>query len=410
MADLYCKDFDMINPLVIASSPATQGVAAVLKSAEALPGAVVMRNFGHGAGGGSYVYPSAQAMHAGGQVIQSHAEGTMIKDFFNTLEEYCEGVAEARKKMPGQVKLWASVGHFTDMVQPGMAWEQEWQRQARELERAGADALELHFNTPGVAAVRNRVFDFYRVVYNTTKLIKRVVKIPVMVKLPVECCDPLRAMEAAVFGGADSIGPTARWRGFAFELDWKKTLPRAGAGYGTSGALPVISFVVAEARNNDIKTPMYAGGGVYDWEAAAKIIMAGSQMVQLGSLACCLGPYAVRELKDRLNSWMDQNGYKNIAELCGEALKLFSLPEEAASKRRKTLGRAYKLKEPDRALCSGCGRCEQACWYEGIEIKNNLAEKTRKCIGCGYCFQVCPTGALQLDAGEIIGNADGKEE
>lgn len=405
MADLRIKEFDMINPVVIASSPATQGVAAVLKSAGALPGAVVMRNFGHGAGGGSYVYPSAEAMYEGNQVMQSHAEGTLIKDFFNTLEEYCEGVAEARKRMPGPVKLWASVGHFTDMAQPGAAWEQEWQRQARELERAGADALELHFNTPGVAAVRNRVYDFYRVVYNTTKLIKETVKIPVMVKLPVECCDPLRAMEAAVFGGADGIGPTARWRGFVFDLDLEKTLPRPGGGYGTSGALPVISFTVAEARNNGIRLPMYAGGGVYNWEAAARIIMAGSQMVQLGSLACCLGPYAVRECIDGLEAWMDKKGYKSVAALCGEALQLFSMPEESALKRRHLLGRAYKLAAPDRDLCTGCGKCEQACWYEGIELKNGIAQKTNKCIGCGYCFPVCPTGALKVDAGEIIAGA-----
>lgn len=406
MADLHIKEFDMLNPIVIASSPATQGVAAVLKSAGALPGAVVMRNFGHGAGGGSYVYPSAQAMYEGRPVIQSHAEGTLIRDFFSTLEEYCEGVAQARRRMPGPVKLWASVGHFTDMVQPGVAWEQEWQRQARELERAGADALELHFNTPGVATVRNRVYDFYRVVYSITKLIKGTVKIPVMVKLPVECCDPLRAMEAAVSGGADGIGPTARWRGFAFDLDWKRTLPRAGAGYGTSGALPVISFVVAEARKNGIGLPMYAGGGVYNWEAAAKIILAGSPMVQLGSLACCLGPYAVRECIDGLEAWMDQNGYKDIAALCGEALQLFDMPEETASKRRKLLGRAYKLGTPDETLCTGCGKCEQACWYEGIELKDNVAQKTNRCIGCGYCFQVCPAGALELDAGKIISGTE----
>lgn len=405
MANLRIEAFDMDNPLVIACSPATQGVAAVLKSAEALPGAVCMRNFGHGAGGGSYVYPSVKDMLEGKPILQSHAEGTQIKDFFDTLEQYCDGIKEAREKMPQGVKLWASVGHFLDTEAGGLDWENEWKRQARELELAGADALELHFNTPGVAVARNRVYDFYRMIYNTTRSIKAEVKIPVMVKLPVEACDPVRAMESAVFGGADAIGPTARWRGFAFDLDWRKTLPRPGSGYGTSGALPVACFTIAEARRNGIVAPMYAGGGVYTWQDAAKIIMAGSEMVQLGSLACCVGPSAVKNLTAELSSWMDKNGYADIPSLQGEALALFNMPREEAAKRTKALGRAYMLASPDASKCTGCGSCVEACWYEGIRLQDGIAEKTKKCIGCGYCFGACPTGALSVDAGQIVKDA-----
>ena len=54
MANLYSSAFDMINPFVIASSPATQGARNVLKSAACRPGAIVLRNYGHGSGGGSY--------------------------------------------------------------------------------------------------------------------------------------------------------------------------------------------------------------------------------------------------------------------------------------------------------------------------------------------------------------------
>lgn len=405
MTDLSIQKFHMSNPLVIASSPATQGVSAVLKSASALPGAVVMRNFGHGAGGGTYIYPSAAAMEAGQPVIQSHAEGTQIQDVFRTLEEYCEGLHQARTQMPEDVRLWASVGHFLDTVTPGVDWERDWCRQAHEMELAGADALELHFNTPGVATARNRVYDFYRMIYNTTRSIKAVTKLPVMVKLPVEACDPLRAMEAAVFGGADAIGPTARWRGFAFELDWRQTLPRPGSGYGCSGALPVICFNVAEARTNGITTPMYAGGGIYNWEAAAKIIMAGSEMVQLGSIACCVGPEAVSRMKKKLAQWMEQNGYASIEELKGQALPLFTMPPEQAARRSNALGQAYRLQQPDPAQCVGCGKCVQACWYDGIVVKDGKAQKTDRCIGCGYCFAACPVKALSLDAQQVIAQA-----
>lgn len=403
MADLYVKELDIMNPFIIASSPATQGINAVIKSAKALPGAIVMRNFGHGAGGGSYTFPSAEDMRTGRPTTQSHAVGTQIKDFFSTLEEYCEGVRKIKKVISKDVKLWASVGHYSDMVNPGINWEKEWVRQAVELERAGADALELHFNTPGVAAARNRVYDFYRLIYVTTKMIKNVVKIPVMVKLPVEGCDPLRAMDSAVYGGADAIGPTARWKAFVFDIDWKQSQSRAGGGYGGTHALPIICYSVAEARvNGGINTPMYAGGGVFTWEAAAKLIMAGSQCVQLGSLACCLGPGAVSELIKGFDNWMNQKGYKDLSCVFGDALNLFTMPKELAVKRTRRLGKAYKENEPDKNLCIGCAKCVDACWYEGISMTEKYAQKTEKCIGCGYCFQVCPTGALKVNAGEIL--------
>ena len=85
MADLYVKSLDMINPFVVASSPATQGARNVLKSAAMRPGAIVLRNFGHGAGGGSYIGPDSKAMYSGQMCIHSHAVGRQIKDSINTV-------------------------------------------------------------------------------------------------------------------------------------------------------------------------------------------------------------------------------------------------------------------------------------------------------------------------------------
>ena len=402
MADLRVPSLDLMNPFIVASSPATQGVRAVLKSAKALPGCVVMRNFGHGAGGGTYTDTSGDAMRAGGPATQIHALGTTIKDPFSSLEEYCEAVRAVRREMPADVRLWVSVGHAIDVVTDS-DWQKDWARQAVELERAGADALELHFNTPGVTTFGgSRIIDYYRVVGYATKLVKRATKLPVMVKLPVEGCDPLRAMEAAVSAGADAIGPTARWKAFVFDLDWRRTTARPGGGYGGSQALPIICYTVAEARLGGIDAPIYAGGGVFSWDAAAKLIMAGSDCVQLGSLACCLGPDAVADAIREFGAWMNRRGYPDLRTLRGEALQLFTMPADMAKERERRLGAAYRDAAVDPERCDGCGRCVDACWHEGIALAGGVAAKAPACIGCGYCFQVCPTGALRVDAGEVL--------
>ena len=89
--------------------------------------------------------------------------------------------------------------------------------------------------------------------------------------------------------GADAVGPTARWKAFYFDLDWKTTQPRPGSGYGGTQANPLVCFEIADARSRGITIPMYAGGGVFSYDQALRYIMAGSEMVQLGAIACSGG-------------------------------------------------------------------------------------------------------------------------
>ncbi len=405
MADLSVKAFDMINPFVIASSPATRGADNVIKSSACRPGAITMRNFGHGMGGGSFIYPNADAMYKGQQAFHSHAVGTQCSDPTDSLDKYSEEVRKARKNLDSDIKLWVSVGHYSDIVKGG-DWKSEWKRQARELVNAGADALELHFNTPGVAVAGDRQFNYYQLVYTCTKMIRETVpNTPVMVKLAVEACDPITAIQNAVAAGASAVGPTARWKGFYFDLDWKTTEARPGAGYGGTQAEPIVAYAVAEARGKGFSVPMYAGGGVFSYDQALRYVMAGSDMVQLGALACAGGIGACTRLIKDFGKWMDENGYKDIEALKGDALKLFNMTPEFAKKRQNMLGSAYKEANVIEGKCIGCGRCNDVCFYKGIELENRKAHKTDACIGCGYCFQVCPTGALYVDKKGILKSA-----
>lgn len=402
MADLSVKSLNLINPFIVASSPATQGARNVLKSAKMRPGALVMRNFGHGSGGGSYFGPGADAAYAGRACYHSHAVGRQIPDSVATLEQYCEEVHRARRELDADIKLWVSIGHYSDILKGG-DWEKSWVNQAHELKLAGADAFELHFNTPGVAVARDRTFNYYELVRHCTSLMKAAAgSTLVMVKLAVESCDVLTSMRLAQAAGADAVGPTARWKGFCMDLDWRRTQSRPGAGYGGTQATPIVCYAVAEGRNNGITIPMYAGGGVFSYDQAARMIMAGSDCVQLGALACSGGTMACKKLMEDFNRWMDKAGYPDMDSLRGDALRLFNMPDDFARDRQNALGDAYQAAQVNPDKCVGCGRCQDVCWQEGIELRDRKACKTSSCIGCGYCFQVCPTGALHVEAGDIL--------
>ncbi len=402
MADLYVKKMGMINPFVVASSPATQGADNVLKSAKMRPGAIVLRNFGHGAGGGSFIGPDAAAMYGGRMAISSHAVGRQVKDTVTSLEQYCEEVQKIKREMDSDIRLWVSVGHYSDIVKGG-DWESEWAKQAKELVRAGADAIELHFNTPGVAVAKDRTFAYHQLLRHSIELIRKAVPgTPVMAKLAIESVDALTSMRIAQAAGAAAAGPTARWKAFYMDLDWRQTQARPGSGYGGTQATPLACYSVAEARTAGITIPLYAGGGVFNYENALRLLMSGSEMVQFGALACCGGTMACKRVIEQVSSWMDANGYPDMDSLVGDGLKLFQMDKEFALARQNRLGDAYQTAQVDPDKCVGCGKCLDVCWNKGIEIRNGVAGKTDGCIGCGYCFQVCPTGALYVNKAEIL--------
>ena len=318
-----------------------------------------------------------------------------------TLEQYCEEVHKIKREMDSDIKLWVSVGHYSDIVKGG-DWEKEWTRQAVELERAGADAIELHFNTPGVAVAKDRTFAYHQLLRHSIELMKKAVPdMPIMAKLAIESVDALTSMRIAEAAGAAAAGPTARWKAFYMDLDWRGTEARPGAGYGGTQATPLVCYSIAEARTAGVSLPLYGGGGVFSFDQAARMIMAGAQMVQLGALACAGGTMACKKLIDDLSKWMDDNGYADIDSLCGDALSLFQMDTEFTKARQNRLADAYQSAQVS-DKCVGCGRCVDVCWHDGIRIDGKVAVKTDQCIGCGYCFQVCPTKALYVDKKGIL--------
>jgi len=52
--------------------------------------------------------------------------------------------------------------------------------------------------------------------------------------------------------------------------------------------------------------------------------------------------------------------------------------------------------------CVGCGRCEEVCPYEAIQINNGKATVDRnRCTSCGGCVDVCPRDTFSLEGKEI---------
>ena len=52
----------------------------------------------------------------------------------------------------------------------------------------------------------------------------------------------------------------------------------------------------------------------------------------------------------------------------------------------------------DADLCNGCKRCEKACPYEGVEMRDGKAHILERCTSCGACIETCKQEAILTDA------------
>jgi heterodisulfide reductase subunit A len=82
-----------------------------------------------------------------------------------------------------------------------------------------------------------------------------------------------------------------------------------------------------------------------------------------------------------------------VAQASGAASKVFTLFSQ------EELSHEPIVAYIDEEVCSGCGRCIEACAYDAIELdtKRKVAGVNEVvCEGCGACACACPNGACQL--------------
>ncbi|MGD2205584.1 MAG: 4Fe-4S binding protein, partial [Anaerolineae bacterium] len=258
--------------------------------------------------------------------------------------------------------LIASVGHTPAEVE----------QLAGPLGEAGADLLEL---------VSYRAEDAAPMV----AVAKRLVRIPVLVKVSANWADLGGVVAACLAAGADgvtaidSVGPALR-------VDVETGKPLLGAFAWLSGeAIRPIALRAVAAICLARDAPVVGTGGVGRAEDVVEMVMAGATAVGVHTAPLLHGLGWFSRTRDKLERWLDEHGYAALTELRGLALSL--LHDETVT---DPLEFVY---EP--VLCSQCGRCVTVCAYgartmDGQEMVLNC----ELCRRCGLCVSVCPTGAL----------------
>jgi len=189
----------------------------------------------------------------------------------------------------------------------------------RKLEGVpGVSGIELNISCPNVSAGGMEFGTDPQLAARATSAVKAATTLPVIVKLSPNVTDIKEIALAVEEAGADALSLINTLKGMAIDIDQRK--PRLGnivGGLSGPAIKPVALYMVFEAAKV-VHIPVIGCGGIACAEDALEFIMAGATAIQIGT-ACLTDPRVGLSVLEGIESFLRQNGIKNLAELIGTA-------------------------------------------------------------------------------------------
>lgn len=188
-----------------------------------------------------------------------------------------------------------------------------WTNYARQLQEAGASAIEL--NVSYVAAdmavsgreVEDRHLEILRAV-------KGAVTIPVAIKLGPffsAFANMARQLDDA---GADALVLFNRFYQPDFDLERREVVPSLRLSTADEMRLPLLWLAVLHGR---VKASLAATTGVHHPAEVLKYLLAGADVAMTTSSLLQRGPAHLRTLVSGTRDWLDEHGYVSVRQLRG---------------------------------------------------------------------------------------------
>ena len=203
-----------------------------------------------------------------------------------------------------------------------------WLSYARQMQQAGADALELNvYHVPTDPAVTAEQVEGTAV--EMVQEIKKNITIPVAVKLaPFYSSLPhfARRLEAA---GADGLVLFNRF--YQPDIDVEQLEARRTLPYSTSAELNLRLRWLA-ILSGRLRPSLAVSGGVHTTTDVVKAVMTGAHAVQVVSALLQQGPAHLRRLRDELSRWLEEHEYESLDQMRG-TMNLVKSPDPTAYQR-----------------------------------------------------------------------------
>lgn len=305
------------HPLMPGASPLAHDLDAVRRLEDAGAAAIVM----HSLFEEQITRDELGMMHHMLVHDDSHAEAL---SYFPLADEFAFGpdrYLEQLRAIKAAVKV-PVIGSLNGTTPEG------WLSYAKQIQQAGADALELNFyhvatNTAeSGAAVEARLLD-------TVRAMKSHISIPIAVKLsPFYSSVSHLALELEA-AGADGIVMFNRFYQPDIDPEMLETLPRLQLSTPDELLLRLRWLAILSGRT---KLSMAATGGVHSGIDALKAVMAGAHAVQMTAALLHHGPMKLKTTLRELSQWLVDHEYHSLRQAQG-SMGLQKCPDPEAFER-----------------------------------------------------------------------------
>jgi len=203
-----------------------------------------------------------------------------------------------------------------------------WLDFAKQIQQAGADALELNLyylaTNPLETAdsVEKRLLEI-------TRTVKHNVSIPLAVKLSPFFTSLAHFAKMLEGAGADAVVLFNRF--YQPDLDIEALEVEPSLSLSTSSTLRLRLRWLA-VLHSQIAMPMAVSGGVHTPEDAIKATMAGATGVQVVSALLKHGPERLKAIGQGMARWMEEHEYESLDQMRG-SLSLLKCPNPQAFER-----------------------------------------------------------------------------
>src|SRR4029453_15015881 len=240
-----------------------------------------------------------------------------LEDYNTGPRSYLELVESAKRAV--RVPVIASLNGVT----PG-----GWVRHARQLQDAGADAIELNLyavpTNPRVTAAELEA--------RAAALVDSVgegITVPLAVKLSPFWTSPANVAARLVEAGADGLVLFNRFYQPDLDLDTRDVVPRLVLSNSEELRLPLRWIAILYGRGGVSLAPT---SGVHTGLDAAKVLLAGANVAMMTSALLRHGPEHLRTVEDELRAVMAERDYDSLAQLRG-SMSRAAMPDPAGFER-----------------------------------------------------------------------------
>lgn len=307
MADLSTKylGLNLRNPIVAGSSGLTHSVKDIIEMEKSGAGAVVLKS----------IFEEQILLEAEHKLKKAKEDSMLYADHSETfdyldlhikekeLSGYLNTIQEAKRNV--SIPVIASINAITAT---------EWTNFARQIELAGADALELNIFVMPFNFDKNCSENEQACITILNK-VKSLVKIPVSVKISPYFSNLGSVILKLEENGADGVVLFNRFSSPDIDI---KTLKVTAADILSSPHDISNSLRWVAMMSKRVKMSLAASTGIHDGEAVIKQLLAGAMVTQVVSALYKHGPGTILTMLNYVTDWMEDRGYNYIDQFRGK--------------------------------------------------------------------------------------------